>query len=136
VEGRVVGVSDGDTITVLDSAKTHHKIRFAGIDAPENGQAFGERSKQSLSTLVFQKRVEAQCHERTARAGRTRDERQSARDRVRADPRGGGIAGSRASINCAALSVAAIHPLIFSDGPICEDDEQDQANDEQGPRGT
>jgi endonuclease YncB( thermonuclease family) len=46
VVGRVVGVSDGDTITVLDDAKTQHKVRFAGIDAPEKGQAFGERSKQ------------------------------------------------------------------------------------------
>ena len=58
------GVSDGDTITVLDDAKTQHKIRFAGIDAPEKGQAFGERSKQSLSALVFQKRVEARCHKK------------------------------------------------------------------------
>lgn len=32
--GRVVGVSDGDTITVLDATKTQHKIRVAGIDAP------------------------------------------------------------------------------------------------------
>ena len=44
-EGRVVGVSDGDTITVLDDAKTQQKIRFAGIDAPEKRQPFGERSK-------------------------------------------------------------------------------------------
>jgi endonuclease YncB( thermonuclease family) len=64
VEGRVVGVSDGDTITVLDDAKAPHKIRFAGINAPENGQAFGERAKQSLSALVFQKRVEARCHKK------------------------------------------------------------------------
>ena len=64
VEGRVVGVSDGDTITVLDDAKTQRKVRFAGIDAPERGQAFGERSKQSLSALVFQKRVEARCHKK------------------------------------------------------------------------
>ena len=64
VEGRVVGVSDGDTITVLDDAKSQHKIRFAGIDAPEKGQAFGERSKQNLSALVFQKRVEARCHKK------------------------------------------------------------------------
>ena len=49
IEGRVVGISDGDTITVLDDGKTQHKIRFAGIDAPEKGQPFGERSKQSLS---------------------------------------------------------------------------------------
>jgi endonuclease YncB( thermonuclease family) len=64
VEGRVVGVSDGDTITLLDDAKIQHKIRFAGIDGPEKDQAFGERSKQSLSALVFQKRVEARCHKR------------------------------------------------------------------------
>jgi endonuclease YncB( thermonuclease family) len=49
VEGRVVGVSDGDTITVLDDAKTHHKVRIAGIDAPEKAQAFGEQSRQSLA---------------------------------------------------------------------------------------
>lgn len=34
--GNVVGVSDGDTITVLDSDKRQHKIRVAGIDAPES----------------------------------------------------------------------------------------------------
>ena len=33
--GKVVGVSDGDTITVLDSDKRQHKIRVAGIDAPD-----------------------------------------------------------------------------------------------------
>ena len=64
LEGRVVGVSDGDTITVLDDAKTQHKIRLSGIDAPEKGQAFGERSKQNLSALVFQKHVEARCHKK------------------------------------------------------------------------
>ena len=54
--GRVVGVSDGDTITIL----TQHqpaKIRLAGIDAPEKNQAFGQRSKQLLSSLVFGKTV-------------------------------------------------------------------------------
>jgi endonuclease YncB( thermonuclease family) len=40
VEGRVVGISDGDTITVLDADKKQHKIRINGIDAPEKGQAF------------------------------------------------------------------------------------------------
>jgi endonuclease YncB( thermonuclease family) len=35
VTGRVVGVADGDTITVLDADKVQHKIRLAGIDAPE-----------------------------------------------------------------------------------------------------
>lgn len=53
IQGRVVGVSDGDTVTVLDSTKTQHKIRLAGIDAPESKQAFGQASKKHLSDLVF-----------------------------------------------------------------------------------
>jgi endonuclease YncB( thermonuclease family) len=48
---------DGDTITVLDAAKTQHKIRLAGIDAPEKGQPGGFRSKESLSQLVFEHEV-------------------------------------------------------------------------------
>lgn len=64
VEGRVVGISDGDTITILDRDKRQHKIRLAGIDAPEKGQAFGDRSKESLSRLVFDRQVEAHCHKR------------------------------------------------------------------------
>lgn len=58
--GVVVGVSDGDTITVLDASKTQHRIRLAGIDAPELGQAFGQRSKQALSQDVFRQRVRVQ----------------------------------------------------------------------------
>jgi endonuclease YncB( thermonuclease family) len=61
IEGRVVGVHDGDTITVLDSTKTQHKIRLAGIDAPESKQAFGQASKQHLSDLVFNRDVTIDC---------------------------------------------------------------------------
>jgi endonuclease YncB( thermonuclease family) len=57
ISGKVVGVADGDTITVLDSSKTQHKIRLAGIDAPERNQAFGERSRESLANLVAGKTV-------------------------------------------------------------------------------
>jgi endonuclease YncB( thermonuclease family) len=57
ISGRVVGVSDGDTVTVLDAHKRTHKIRLLGIDSPEKSQAFGERAKQSLSDLVFNKQV-------------------------------------------------------------------------------
>lgn len=57
-EGTVVGVADGDTVTVLDAQKTQHKIRLSGIDAPEKAQDYGERSKQNLSKLVFGKKVE------------------------------------------------------------------------------
>lgn len=55
--GQVVGVTDGDTITVLDDQRTQHKIRLACIDAPEKAQAFGHRSKEHLSSLVFGKQV-------------------------------------------------------------------------------
>jgi endonuclease YncB( thermonuclease family) len=55
--GDVVGVADGDTITVLDASKVQHKVRLAEIDAPEKAQAFGNRSKQALSALVFGKTV-------------------------------------------------------------------------------
>ncbi len=55
--GRVVGVTDGDTITVLDADHQRHKIRLAGIDAPEHDQPFGQRSKQNLSAVVFGKKV-------------------------------------------------------------------------------
>lgn len=54
--GKVVGVSDGDTITVLVDKKPI-KIRLEGIDAPESKQSFGNRSKQALSDLVFGKVV-------------------------------------------------------------------------------
>lgn len=55
--GRVVGVADGDTLTVLDSNKGLTKIRLHQIDAPEKKQDFGQRSKQSLSELVYGKQV-------------------------------------------------------------------------------
>lgn len=53
--GRVVGVSDGDTITVLTAAQERLRIRLAEIDAPESAQAFGARAKQSLSGICFGK---------------------------------------------------------------------------------
>jgi endonuclease YncB( thermonuclease family) len=57
ITGKVVGISDGDTVTVLDASRTQHKIRLAGIDAPERRQAFGNVSKQNLSREVFKKEV-------------------------------------------------------------------------------
>jgi len=55
--GLVVGIADGDTLTLLDAERVQHKIRLAGVDAPEKRQAFGDRSKQSLAALVFRKHV-------------------------------------------------------------------------------
>ncbi|MFZ2301817.1 MAG: thermonuclease family protein [Gallionella sp.] len=62
--GNVVGVADGDTITVLDADKVQHKIRLTGIDAPEKKQPFGNRSKQSLSDMVFNKTVTVETDKR------------------------------------------------------------------------
>lgn len=62
--GLVVGVHDGDTLTILDSAKVQHKVRLACIDAPELGQPWGQRSKQGLSAAVYLKQVEVEWHKR------------------------------------------------------------------------
>lgn len=63
-QGRIVGVADGDTITVLDGDNTQHKVRLSGIDAPEKAQAFGQRSKQSLSDLVYGRAVAVESSKR------------------------------------------------------------------------
>jgi len=55
--GRVVGVADGDTVTVLDASNKQFKIRLMGIDAPEKKMAFGQKSKEHLSDIVFNKQV-------------------------------------------------------------------------------
>lgn len=55
--GKVVKVSDGDTITVLDSQKVQHKIRLNKIDAPESKQAYGKVSKEHLAGFIAGKEV-------------------------------------------------------------------------------
>lgn len=62
--GRVIGVADGDTVTVLDATRQQHRIRLADIDAPESGQPFGSRSKQHLSALCHGKTAEVRVRDR------------------------------------------------------------------------
>jgi micrococcal nuclease len=50
--GKVVGITDGDTITVLHDGRPE-RVRLNGIDAPESGQAFGTRAKQFTAQLAF-----------------------------------------------------------------------------------
>ena len=66
--GRVVGITDGDTMTVLITQQQAN-VRLADIDAPESKQAFSSRSKQALSDLCFGKdaRLEAQGKDRYGR---------------------------------------------------------------------
>lgn len=69
IEGLIVGVADGDTVTLLTPEKIQVKIRVQGIDAPERSQAFGNVSRQAMAKVVFQKNVNAQCSS-TDRYGR------------------------------------------------------------------
>lgn len=62
ITGRVVGIKDGDTIVLLDNQTRQMSIRLAQIDAPEKSQAYGQRSKQSLSSLVYGKTVQVELN--------------------------------------------------------------------------
>lgn len=64
IEGKVVGVSDGDTLTVLSHGNEQHKVRLMGIDAPEKSQPFGQRAKQRLSDLAYGKQVSVEFSKR------------------------------------------------------------------------
>lgn len=62
LSGEVVAIADGDTVTVLDASKTQHKVRLSGIDAPEKGQPFGDKSRQHLAALLFRRDVVVRWH--------------------------------------------------------------------------
>jgi endonuclease YncB( thermonuclease family) len=70
ITGRVVGIADGDTLTVLDAARQQTRVRLAEIDAPESHQPYGSRAKQALSDLAFGKSVRVVVQD-TDRYGRT-----------------------------------------------------------------
>ena len=69
LEGKIVKIADGDTLTLLTSTKDQVKIRLAGIDTPERKQPFGNRAKQALAKLAFQKQalIEAETKDRYGR---------------------------------------------------------------------
>lgn len=60
IEGEVIKVADGDTVTVLDAGNKQHRVRLTGIDAPERRQAYGSKSTESLVDLVYLKNVTVQ----------------------------------------------------------------------------
>ena len=53
IEGRVVSVRDGDTLDLLTTANEQVRVRLAGIDAPEMGQAYGNVAKRALSSMAY-----------------------------------------------------------------------------------
>ncbi len=67
--GQVVDISDGDTITVLVDQK-QVQVRLHGIDCPEKSQPFGDRARQHLGPLIFEKEVTVKVPD-TDRYGRT-----------------------------------------------------------------
>ena len=58
VSGKVVSITDGDTIIVRPEQGPSVKVRLIGIDAPERGQAFGTRARQVLGELIAGQVVE------------------------------------------------------------------------------
>jgi endonuclease YncB( thermonuclease family) len=62
IAAKVVAITDGDTVKALVTGNELLRVRLSWIDAPEKSQAFGQRSKQHLSELVFGRDVELHIH--------------------------------------------------------------------------
>ncbi|MDR4485428.1 MAG: thermonuclease family protein [Nitrospirales bacterium] len=69
-QAKVIHISDGDTITVLNKEKEEIKIRLNGIDCPEAGQAFGNKAKEFTKGLVAGQMVTIQAYDQD-KYGRT-----------------------------------------------------------------
>ena len=67
--GRVVAVRNGNEIKILIDDNQRVKVMLAEINSPEKAQPYGNRSKQALSTLVFNKAVTVRAQS-TDRYGR------------------------------------------------------------------
>lgn len=55
--GRVVGIADGDTLTLLTPQREEVRVRLADIDTPERRQPYGSRAREALSDLAFGRSV-------------------------------------------------------------------------------
>ncbi|WP_272874901.1 thermonuclease family protein [Roseomonas marmotae] len=68
--GQVVGIQDGDTLTLLTPERRQVRVRLYGIDVPESRQPYGTRAQQELSALAFRKQVRVTVED-TDHYGRT-----------------------------------------------------------------
>lgn len=66
LHGRVVSVTGGDALTLVDEQHHEHKLRLAYIDAPELGQTFGDEAQSALAAMVLNRDVEAQVQGKAA----------------------------------------------------------------------
>lgn len=64
IKGKVDSIISGDTFVLIDMANTWHTVRMAEIDAPESGQPYGDRSKDVLSALIYEKSVTVEWEKR------------------------------------------------------------------------
>jgi micrococcal nuclease len=62
LRGKVVGISDGDTVKVLVANQHLIRVRIAFLDSPEKHQAFGDRARRAMSELIFSREVELRPH--------------------------------------------------------------------------
>lgn len=60
IQGRIIKVSDGDTVTLLDNNNKQIKIRLYGIDCPEKGQDYYQVAKNYVSTAIYNKEVKVE----------------------------------------------------------------------------
>ncbi len=68
LEGQVVGISDGDSFTLL-VGDVQYRVRLSGIDTPERGQPHANAARSALSDLIFRKHVRVESR-KTDRYGR------------------------------------------------------------------
>jgi endonuclease YncB( thermonuclease family) len=64
LQGKVVKVADGDTVTIVDDKGDKHRIRLSGIDAPEKDQPYGSESTKNLEWLIYDGRVTVEYDKR------------------------------------------------------------------------
>ncbi len=79
--GKVVGMTDGDTITVLHQGKPE-RIRLNGIDCPEKHQPFGKQAKRFASQLVYGKTVTVTVFEQAIEIPPSRSIRDKMKDAI------------------------------------------------------